>query len=87
MVGALSVVGARSLILVQAYPKNGRRIIASHPTSKLNNTLEILKTDIIPLIEEYNKRIKEVILLLEEYNKDIKNVIRLIEDTSLSSTL
>ena len=44
-------------------------------TSKLNDTLEILKTDIIPLIEEYNKRIKEVIVLLEEYNKDIKNVI------------
>ena len=60
---------------------------ASHPTLKLNDTLEILKSDIIPLIEEYNKRIKEVILLLEEYNKDIKNIIRLVEDSSSSSTL
>ena len=60
---------------------------ASHPIPKLNDTLEILKTDIIPHIEEYNKRIKEVIVLLKEYNKDIKNVIRLVEDTSLSSTL
>ena len=60
--------------------------LASHLTLKLNNTLEILKNNIIPLIEEYNKSIKEVIPLLEESNKRIKDIIQLIEGTLLSST-
>ena len=47
---------------------------ASHPIPKLNDTSEFLKNNIMPLIKEYNNRIKEVIVLLEEYNEDIKNI-------------